>query len=345
MTTTLPEQDTTALLARLDLDADMLSDGDLEVRTPITGEPIARIHSTTAEQAEAAIARSSEAFLAWRDCPPHGGASWCGCWARSCAREKEALGALVTLESRQDRSGGARRGAGDDRHLRLRGRPLAPALRPHHRVGAARPPDDGDMAPARRGRRHHGLQLPGRGLELELGAGAVCGDPVSGSRRAQRRSPRWPCQALFRRAAERFGDAPEGLLEVLIFGAWPARAGGRSSDSARSATGSTAMGGAIGTAGGGSARPLAARAGRQQHDDRHPQRPRRAATRIRLGRLLWARVRMGLRAGAGQMATAATRPGRGGGSAVQPAASSAGSRGAGRWAPVRWGTARSSRSR
>ena len=45
---------------------------------------------------------------------------------------------LVTHRGRQDPLRGARRGAGDDRHLRLRGRPVPPALRPHHRLRAAR---------------------------------------------------------------------------------------------------------------------------------------------------------------------------------------------------------------
>ena len=68
---------------------------------------------------------------------------------------------------RQDPLGRPRRGPGDDRHLRLRGRPFPPALRPHHRHRAAGPPDDGDLAPARRGRGDLGVQLPGRGLGLE----------------------------------------------------------------------------------------------------------------------------------------------------------------------------------
>ncbi len=99
MTTTLPEQDTTALLARLDLDADSLSDGDLEVRTPITGEPIARLHSHTPEQAEAAIARSAEAFLAWRELPGPRRGELVRLLGEELRHEKEALGALVTLEA------------------------------------------------------------------------------------------------------------------------------------------------------------------------------------------------------------------------------------------------------
>ena len=69
MTTTLPGQDTDALLTRLGIDSSCLSGGDLEVRTPITGEVIANLHSTSEVDAEAAIARSVEAFRVWRDVP------------------------------------------------------------------------------------------------------------------------------------------------------------------------------------------------------------------------------------------------------------------------------------
>ena len=74
--------------------------------------------------------------------------------------------------SRQDRLGRPRRSAGDDRHLRLRGRPVAPALRPHHRQRTAQSPHDGAMASARPGRRHHRVQFSGRGVVVECGAGA-----------------------------------------------------------------------------------------------------------------------------------------------------------------------------
>ena len=89
---------------------------------------------------------------------------------------------------RQDRLRGPRRSAGDDRHLRLRGRPVAPALRPDHRHRARRAPHDGDLASARRRRRHLGLQLPGRGLVVERGARAGLRQSASsGSRRRRRR--------------------------------------------------------------------------------------------------------------------------------------------------------------
>ena len=99
MTTTLPGQDTDALLTRLGLDPSLLRGGDLEVRTPITGEVIANLHSTSAADAEAAIARSVEAFQVWRDVPAPRRGELVRLLADELRQEKEALGALVTLEA------------------------------------------------------------------------------------------------------------------------------------------------------------------------------------------------------------------------------------------------------
>ena len=67
----------------------------------------------------------------------------------------------------QDHLRGTRRGAGDDRHLRVRGRSVAAAVRQDHRLRAPRSPPDGNLAPARCRRRHHRVQLPGRGVGVE----------------------------------------------------------------------------------------------------------------------------------------------------------------------------------
>ncbi len=69
---------------------------------------------------------------------------------RGAARVQGAARPAGVAGGRQDRQRGPGRGAGDDRHLRLRGRPVAPALRPDDRVGAPRAPHDGDVAPGGR---------------------------------------------------------------------------------------------------------------------------------------------------------------------------------------------------
>ena len=75
----------------------------------------------------------------------------------------------------------------------------------------------------------------------------VCGDPVVWKPSEKTRSTALAVQALFRRAAARFGGVPEGLVEVVIGGA---EAGAALVGDARvalvSATGSTRMGRAVG---------------------------------------------------------------------------------------------------
>ena len=120
----------------------------------------------------------------WRRCRRRAAASSSGCSASGCARPSRSLARLITLESGKIVAGEPGRSAGDDRHLRLRGRPVAAALRPHHRQRAARPSDDGAMASARSGAGDQRLQLPGRGLGVECRAGA--GVRQSGDLEAER---------------------------------------------------------------------------------------------------------------------------------------------------------------
>jgi aldehyde dehydrogenase (NAD+) len=244
MTTTLPEQDTTALLARLDLDATALSDGDLEVRTPITGEPIARLHSATPEQAEASIARSAEAFLAWRELPaPHRG-ELVRLLGEELRHEKEALGALVTLEAGKI----GQEGLGEVQEMidicdfavglsrQLYGLTIA-SERPGHRMMETWHP----LGPI-------GVitafNFPVAVWSWNSALAFVCGDPVIWKPSSRTPLTALACQALFRRAVQRFGDAPDGLLEVII-----GSAGRALVDDPRvplvSATGSTAMGRAM----------------------------------------------------------------------------------------------------
>ena len=178
-----------SILARLGVPAGAFAAGGLTALSPITGETIATLKvATAAEAAEAAIGRAHGGLPAWRKVP----APRRGEFVRLLGEELRAREGRPRpaghARGRQDRLRGPRRGAGDDRHLRLRRRPVAPALRPDHRHRARRPPDDGDLASARRRRRHLGLQLPGRGLVVERGARLrLRRHAWSGSRRRRRR--------------------------------------------------------------------------------------------------------------------------------------------------------------
>ena len=87
------------ILDRLGLDRSALTGGDLEVRTPITGETLAHITRTDAAGTDAAIARATAAFEHWRDVPAPRRGELARLLGEELRSEKEALGALVTLET------------------------------------------------------------------------------------------------------------------------------------------------------------------------------------------------------------------------------------------------------
>ena len=173
--------------------------------SPVTGETVAdgALRATPATSS-AAIAAAHAAFLAWRTVP-----------APARGELVKRLGELLTRapgrprrprrrRGRQDRLRGPRRGPGDDRHLRLRRRPVPPAdgrtmpsERPGHRLMET-------WHPLGRRRRDLRVQLPGGGVGVERGDRPGLrrhgGVEAVGADAADRRSP---APALLDRAAAR----------------------------------------------------------------------------------------------------------------------------------------------
>ena len=185
--------------------------GSLSVRSPIDGAEIARISGDapvrhagghrSRQKRFRRLARGSRAPPRRARAPPRRGIARLEGGAR---RARDPGGG-------QDRFGGSRRSAGDDRHLRFRRRPFAAVARSRHRLGAPRAPHDGDLASARALRGHFGVQFSGRGLVLERGARArlrrsrhleaVGEDAALGA--GDHEDPRPRAQALRRRRARR----------------------------------------------------------------------------------------------------------------------------------------------
>jgi aldehyde dehydrogenase (NAD+) len=234
------------LLARLGVDAARVSDGDLVVRTPITGEEIARVARDAESSTDAAIARAVAAFDAWRDVPAPRRGELVRLLGEELRREKETLGALVTLEAGKI----AQEGLGEVQEMidicdfavglsrQLYGRSIA-SERPGHRLTETWHPL-GPVAVI------SAFNFPVAVWSWNAALALVCGDPV-----IWKPSERTPLTALattslLRRAADRFGEVPDGLFELVIGGA--DRAVQLAEDDRIplvSATGSTAMGKAI----------------------------------------------------------------------------------------------------
>ena len=141
------------LLDRLGVEPSLVTTGDLVVRTPITGAEIGRVARTDAAATDAAIARATAAFDAWRTVPGPARGELVRLLGEELRREKETLGALVTLEVGKI----AQEGLGEVQEMidicDFAVGSLPAALRSLDRLGATRPSADGDLASARARRR------------------------------------------------------------------------------------------------------------------------------------------------------------------------------------------------
>jgi aldehyde dehydrogenase (NAD+) len=243
MTTLDTTSAATALLQRLGVDGASVSDGDLVVKTPITGEEIARVARTSEAETSAAIGRATAAFEAWRDVPAPRRGEFVRLLGEELRREKETLGALVTLEVGKI----AQEGLGEVQEMidicdfavglsrQLYGRSIV-SERPGHRLTETWHPL-GPVAVI------SAFNFPVAVWSWNAALALVCGDPV-----LWKPSERTPLTAiattsLLRRAGDRFDDVPEGLFELVVGGA--DRAVQLAEDPRVplvSATGSTAMG-------------------------------------------------------------------------------------------------------
>ena len=90
---------TTAIFEALGIQVDKHSEGDLRVHTPIDGKEIAQIPSDDVDSLSDKLEKSQHAFETWRSVPaPHRG-ELVRLFGDELRRNKQYLGALVTLES------------------------------------------------------------------------------------------------------------------------------------------------------------------------------------------------------------------------------------------------------
>ena len=88
-----------AILKRLGVPESAFAPAGLPARSPITGEVIAHVRETSAEEAKAAIGRAQEAFLAWRKVPAPRRGEFVRLLGEELRAAKDDLGRLVTLEA------------------------------------------------------------------------------------------------------------------------------------------------------------------------------------------------------------------------------------------------------
>ena len=235
------------LWGALGLDAGALTEGDLDVHSPIDGAVIARVETDSAASPEAAIARADAAFVEWRRVPAPRRGELIRLFAEELRAHKEPLGGLVTLECGKI----LQEGLGEVQEMidicdfavglsrQLHGLTIA-SERPGHRMMETWHP----LGPI-------GVitafNFPAAVWAWNFALAVVCGDSVVWKPSEKTPLSAFACRALFARACARFGGAPEGLAEVVV---GDAEVGERLVDDRRlrliSATGSCRMGRRVG---------------------------------------------------------------------------------------------------
>ena len=227
-------------------DAD-LTGGTLAVRSPIDGALVAQVRETAAADMPAIIARAQAAFQAWRTVPAPRRGELVRLLGEELRSAKAELGALVTLETGKITS----EGLGEVQEMidicdfavglsrQIYGLTIA-SERPGHRMMETWHPM-GTCAVI------SAFNFPVAVWSWNAALALVGGNPV-----IWKPSEKTPLTAIatmkiMARALERFGDAPEGLTQLVIGGPAVGEALVNSKDvPIVSATGSTRMGGIVG---------------------------------------------------------------------------------------------------
>ncbi|HVL75567.1 MAG TPA: aldehyde dehydrogenase family protein [Noviherbaspirillum sp.] len=234
------------LLADIGADLSRYRGEDLISRSPITGERTAGLRADHAADVAVKVARAHAAFQQWRSVPAPRRGELVRLFGEELRENKEALGRLVTLEAGKI----LQEGLGEVQEMidicdfavglsrQLYGLTIA-SERPGHRMMETWHPLGvvGVIS---------AFNFPVAVWSWNAALAFVCGDSVVWKPSEKTPLTAIAVQALFEKAVARFGEAPEGLSELVIGGA---DAGQALVDDARvplvSATGSTRMGRAV----------------------------------------------------------------------------------------------------
>jgi aldehyde dehydrogenase (NAD+) len=236
-----------AILSRIGVPDSAFAREGLAAASPITGEIIAHAKVTSADEAKAIIGRAAQAFDAWRTVPAPRRGELVRILAEELRAAKDDLGRLVTLETGKIVS----EGLGEVQEMidicdfavglsrQLYGRTIATERTDHRMMEAWHPLGVCGVISA--------FNFPVAVWSWNAALAFVCGDPVVWKPSEKAPLTALAVQAVVGRALRRFGHAPDGLSGILIGGR---ELGEILVDDHRvavvSATGSTAMGRAVG---------------------------------------------------------------------------------------------------
>jgi aldehyde dehydrogenase (NAD+) len=210
-------KETAELLAKLGVDKAALSGGDLQVRSPVTGEKIASLRQMSAAEAGAAIDAAHEAFKVWRLVPGPKRGELVRLLGEELRAHKAELGRLVSIEVGKIPS----EGLGEVQEMidicdfavglsrQLYGLTIATERPGHRMMETWHPLGVVGVISA--------FNFPVAVWSWNAALALVCGDSVVWKPSEKTPLTALACEAIFNRAVERFGkDAPKDLVKVLI---------------------------------------------------------------------------------------------------------------------------------
>jgi aldehyde dehydrogenase (NAD+) len=240
------QQEVQTILTNLGVPTAAYANGNLTARTPLTGEVIAQLPTISSADATKAIAQAHTAFLEWRTVPAPKRGELIRLLGEELRAEISTLGRLVTIESGKLLSEGHGEvqemidictfAAGLSRQLAGL---TVPSERAKHRMMETWHPLGvvGVIS---------AFNFPVAVWSWNAALALVCGDAVVWKPSEKTPLTALATQAIFDRAATKFGGVPKGLATLLI---GDATVGQQLVDSPLvplvSATGSTAMGRAV----------------------------------------------------------------------------------------------------
>jgi aldehyde dehydrogenase (NAD+) len=211
-----PAFEATAILGRLGVPAQAWNGGDLTARSPITGETTGTVRTVDATGARAAIDTAHLAFLAWRKVPAPRRGELIRLFGEELRAVKSDLGRLVTIEAGKVVS----EGLGEVQEMidicdfavglsrQLYGRTIATERVDHRMMESWQPMGVTGIISA--------FNFPVAVWAWNAALALVCGNSVVWKPSEKTPLTALATQALFKRAAARFGEIPAGLSTLLI---------------------------------------------------------------------------------------------------------------------------------
>ncbi len=216
MTYTATQQEVEGLLTQLGVASGTYNSGDLAVRTPITGEVIARLKRDCTDVATETIATAHAAYRQWSAVPAPRRGELVRLFAEELRAELPTLGRLVTIETGKLLT----EGLGEVQEMidicvfaaglsrQLAGLALPSERREHRMMETWHPLGAVGVITA--------FNFPAAVWAWNAALALVCGDSVVWKPSEKTPLTALGVQSLFVRAAEKFGGVPPGLTSVLI---------------------------------------------------------------------------------------------------------------------------------